>query len=98
MTTPDGAVQITELSGPDTALRLVECRSPRPRTGSRRARASLIDVRAAGVSFPELLQTTGLYQVKPALPFIPGSEVAGSFAARPQAPLCRPGDRVAAFA
>ena len=37
----------------------------------------LIDVRAAGVSFPELLQTRGQYQLKPDLPFVPGSEVAG---------------------
>ena len=37
----------------------------------------MIDVRAAGVSFPEVLQTRGAYQVKPELPFVPGSEVAG---------------------
>ena len=37
----------------------------------------LIEVRAAGVSFPELLQTRGQYQLKPDLPFVPGSEVAG---------------------
>ena len=32
---------------------------------------------AAGVAFPELLQTSGSYQIKPPLPFVPGSEVAG---------------------
>ena len=42
----------------------------------------MIDVRAAGVSFPEVLQTRGLYQLKPELPFVPGSEVAGVVQAR----------------
>ena len=37
----------------------------------------LVDVHAAGVSFPELLQTRGQYQLKPELPFVTGSEVAG---------------------
>jgi len=37
----------------------------------------VIDVQAAGVSFPEVLQSRGEYQLKPPLPFVPGSEVAG---------------------
>ena len=37
----------------------------------------LIEVRAAAVNFPDLLQTRGEYQHKPALPFIPGLELAG---------------------
>jgi NADPH2:quinone reductase len=37
----------------------------------------LVDVRACSVSFPDLLMTQGLYQYKPTMPFIPGSEVAG---------------------
>ena len=37
----------------------------------------MVDVHAAGVSFPEVLQTRGEYQLKPPLPFVPGSEVAG---------------------
>ena len=37
----------------------------------------LVDVRAAGVNFPDVLQTQGLYQYKPDLPFALGSEVAG---------------------
>ena len=43
----------------------------------------LVDVAAAGVSFPEVLQTRGEYQVKPPLPFVPGSEVAGIGPRRP---------------
>ena len=37
----------------------------------------LIDVKAAGVNFPDLLTVQGKYQIKPPLPFIPGTEVAG---------------------
>ncbi|MEU5694384.1 NADPH:quinone oxidoreductase family protein [Actinosynnema sp. NPDC020468] len=37
----------------------------------------LVDVRAAGVNFPDGLMVAGTYQVKPTPPFSPGSEVAG---------------------
>jgi NADPH2:quinone reductase len=60
-------------------------------------RVVLIDVEAAGVSFPEVLQTRGEYQVKPPLPFVPGSEVAGIVRSAPDGAQVRPGDRVAAF-
>ena len=43
----------------------------------------IVDVRAAGVSFPEVLQSRGEYQLKPELPFVPGSEVAGVVGAPP---------------
>ena len=57
----------------------------------------LVDVRAAGVSFPELLQTRGEYQLKPPLPFVPGSEVAGIVRSAPDDSGIAAGDRVAAF-
>lgn len=38
---------------------------------------ALVDVRAAGVNFPDLLIAQGLYQVRPELPFSPGGEGAG---------------------
>lgn len=37
----------------------------------------VIDVKAAGVNFPDVLIIQGKYQVKPALPFTPGNELAG---------------------
>ena len=37
----------------------------------------LIDVRAAGVNFVDGLFVAGQYQIKPPVPFTPGSEVAG---------------------
>jgi NADPH2:quinone reductase len=54
-------------------------------------------VHAAGVSFPEVLQTRGQYQMKPPLPFVPGSEVAGIVRSAPEGASVKPGDRVAAF-
>ncbi|UVW27656.1 NADPH:quinone oxidoreductase family protein [Massilia sp. H6] len=38
----------------------------------------VVDVRAAGVNFPDLLTVQGKYQVRPELPFTPGNEFAGS--------------------
>jgi NADPH2:quinone reductase len=37
----------------------------------------VIDVKAAGVNFPDVLIIQGKYQVKPALPFTPGNELSG---------------------
>ena len=38
----------------------------------------LVHVSAAGLNFPDLLIITGKYQLKPALPFSPGFEIAGT--------------------
>ncbi len=57
----------------------------------------LVDVEAAGVSFPEVLQSRGEYQLKPPLPFVPGSEVAGTVRSAPEGSGLKVGDRVAAF-
>src|SRR3954470_24196548 len=71
------ALQITELTGPDTALSLVDLREPEPSHMLTPGSGVIVDVHAAGVSFPEVLQTRGEYQFKPDLPFVPGSEVGG---------------------
>ncbi len=57
----------------------------------------LVDVHEAGVSFPDVLMTRGLYQVRPELPFVPGSECAGVVRAAAAGSAFEPGDRVAAF-
>lgn len=44
----------------------------------------LIEVVAAGISYPDLLRTQGRHQHRPALPFIPGGEVAGIVTAKPR--------------
>lgn len=38
---------------------------------------AMIDVKAAGVNFPDILLVEGKYQMKPETPFVPGMEVAG---------------------
>src|SRR6202011_1176405 len=91
------AIQIVSESGPDSALELVELPEPEPSHVLTPGSGVVIDVRAAGVSFPEVLQTRGEYQLKPALPFVPGSEVGGVVRSAPDGVGVRPGDRVAAF-
>ncbi len=54
----------------------------------------LIDVAAAGVSFPEVLMSRGLYQMKPPLPFVPGVEVTGTVREAPPESGFAVGDRV----
>ncbi len=91
------AVQIAELTGPRTALRVVDVPDPEPTHFLTPGEGVLVEVKAAGVSFPELLQTRGEYQMKPDLPFIPGSEVAGIVRSASAGSGLRPGNRVAAF-
>ncbi|MGC1441624.1 MAG: NADPH:quinone oxidoreductase family protein [Burkholderiaceae bacterium] len=58
-----------------------------------------IRVHASGVNFPDILMVEGKYQVKPALPFVPGLEVAGEvIECAPGVSHVHPGDRVIAFA
>jgi len=91
------AIQIADLSGPDSALRLVEVAEPDSTEAFAPGPGVVIDVHAAGVSFPELLQTRGQYQLKPPLPFVPGSEVGGVVRQAPPGSRFQPGDRVSAF-
>jgi NADPH:quinone reductase len=91
------AVQITELSGPDGALQIVDVPDPEPSHMLTPGRGVVVDVHSAGVSFPEVLQTRGEYQVKPPVPFVPGSEVGGVVRSAPEDAGLSPGDRVAAF-
>jgi NADPH2:quinone reductase len=91
------AIQIVEESGPDSALALVELPEPEPSHMLTPGAGVLVEVHAAGVSFPELLQTRGQYQMKPPLPFVPGSEVGGVVLSAPDGAAVKPGDRVAAF-
>jgi NADPH:quinone reductase len=91
------AVQIVELSGPDTALRVDDVPEPEPSHMLTPGSGVVVDVHAAGVSFPEVLQTRGQYQLKPPLPFVPGSEVAGTVRSAPAGASVKEGDRVAAF-
>ena len=90
-------MQIVELSGPETALSLVDAAEPEASHPMTPGRGVIVEVHAAGVSFPELLQTRGAYQIKPALPFVPGSEAGGIVRQAPEGASIKAGDRVAAF-
>ncbi|MEU7145389.1 NADPH:quinone oxidoreductase family protein [Nocardia sp. NPDC046473] len=85
------AVQITRLEGPQ-AVEYRELDDPVPGPGE-----VLIEVHAAGVTFPDVLLTRGEYQLKPELPFIPGYEVAGVVRVASADAGFEPGDRVAAI-
>ncbi|MBN9099037.1 MAG: NADPH:quinone oxidoreductase family protein [Pseudonocardia sp.] len=85
------AVQVVTLDGP-SAVQVREVPEP-----VRQPEQVLIDVRAAGVNFPDVLQSKGLYQYKPDPPFTLGSEVAGVVREAPDGSPLKPGDRVAAF-
>jgi NADPH2:quinone reductase len=83
------ALVVTTLAGPD-GLEWREVADPRAH-GS-----VLIDVRAAGVSYPDLLLARGQYQLKQEPPFVLGSEVAGVVVSAPPGSRWRNGDRVCA--
>jgi NADPH2:quinone reductase len=91
------AVQITELTGPRKALRINDVPEPAPEHPTTPGEGVIVEVRAAGVSFPEVLQTRGEYQIKPEVPFTPGSEVGGIVRSAPENANVEAGDRVAAF-
>ena len=54
----------------------------------------VVAVRAAGVSFPDLLMTRGEYQVRQPLPFTLGWEAAGDVVRAPSGSPFSAGDRV----
>jgi NADPH2:quinone reductase len=81
------ALELHALEGPDG---FAVVRRPSPVD----ADAIIIDVRAAGVSFPDLLMSRGRYQFRPELPAVLGSEVAGTVRSAPRGNPLRPGDRV----
>ena len=66
------ALQVRELLPGHGGARLADLPIPAPGPGEVRVR-----VRAAGVNFPDLLMTSGGYQLKPELPFVSGLEFAG---------------------
>ncbi|MGH3728149.1 MAG: NADPH:quinone oxidoreductase family protein [Micromonosporaceae bacterium] len=84
------AVQVVRLDGPE-ALELRDVPEP---DGDGQV---VVDVRAAGVTYPDVLLTRGRYQLRPEPPFTPGSEIAGVVRSAPSGAAVKPGDRVAGF-
>ena len=83
------AAVVTELNGPDGVV-IRDVPNPALKRGH-----VLIAVEYAGISFPDVLQTRGQYQVRPELPFTPGWEISG--VVHEDSGSFRAGDRVAAM-
>jgi NADPH2:quinone reductase len=77
-----------DFTGPDD-VRWTEADEPAPDGGV------LIDIAAAGVSFADLLQTRGGYQMKVPLPYTPGMDAAGVVRSAPPGTGLAAGQRVA---
>ncbi|MCP2252098.1 NADPH2:quinone reductase [Prauserella aidingensis] len=84
------AATVTRTDGP-AALEVADTPAPKPGDGQ-----VLIDVKAAGVNFPDLLLTKNMYQYKPEPPFTLGGELAGVVREAPAGSGFSAGDRVAA--
>jgi NADPH:quinone reductase len=69
---PVRAVVCREL-GPASQLVVSEIDDPEPGAGQ-----VLVGMEAAGVNYVDALFVEGRYQIKPPLPFVPGSEIAGT--------------------
>ena len=79
--------------GPPSQLVLEDIEPPVPAAGE-----VLVDVRAAGINYPDLLIIEDKYQIKATPPFSPGGEFAGVVAANGSgASRFRPGDAVIGF-
>jgi NADPH:quinone reductase-like Zn-dependent oxidoreductase len=86
------AVVITR-HGPPEVLQVQERPDPAPGPGQ-----VLIDVRAAGINFADVMARMGLYPAAPRPPAVVGYEVAGTVAATGDGvDSCRPGDRLIAM-
>ena len=86
------AIQCVQWGGPER-LQLSEVPLPEPTAGEVRIR-----VAAAGVNFPDALIIQKKYQVQPPLPFVPGTEVAGTIdAVGDGVSRLKAGERVVAF-
>src|SRR5213083_3012553 len=75
------------------ALQWKELPTPVPKAGE-----VLVEIKAASLNFPDLLIVQNKYQMKPPLPFVPGSEYAGTVDAVGEGVThLKVGDAVAAF-
>jgi len=79
--------------GPPESLVLEDVPSPKPGPGE-----VVVAIKAASVNFPDVLIIQNKYQVKPPLPFSPGSELAGVVKEiGADVKNVKPGDKVIAF-
>jgi NADPH2:quinone reductase len=84
---------VCEKYGPPDSLVVKDLPSPRAGRGE-----VVVSVKAASINFPDVLIIENKYQVKPPLPFSPGSELAGVIKEVGEGVSdWKPGDRVMAF-
>jgi NADPH2:quinone reductase len=88
------AVVVRSLDGPD-ALELRDVEEPTGAHPAADGARLVIDVHAAGVAFPDLLQSRGEYQISTPPPFVTGGEAAGVVREAPEGCGFAVGDRVA---
>src|ERR1700678_3042777 len=83
------AIRVKEFGGPEV-MQLVEVPDPKP-TGAQ----VVVRIRAAGVNPVDVYMRSGTYPRKPALPYTPGTDGAGTVELLgPDAKRFHPGDRV----
>lgn len=83
------SIQVTGLDGP-SSVAVQEVPDAVGRDGE-----VLVEVKALGISWPDLLQTKGQYQIKPEVPFQLGVDFAGFVRSAPAGAEVAVGDRVA---
>ncbi|WP_040863639.1 NADPH:quinone oxidoreductase family protein [Nocardia niigatensis] len=83
------AIALNAFNGPES-FEVIDAPEPDP------AGRVVIDVHGGGIAYPELLISRNLYQYKPQLPFIAGSELSGVVRHAPPESGLRPGQAVAA--
>jgi len=84
------AVVCRELGTADKLELVSDWPAPRPGPGE-----VLIEVKAAGLNFPDVLMIQGKYQYQPDMPFVPGAEFAGVVTAAGEGvSRYQPGDKV----
>jgi NADPH2:quinone reductase len=82
---------VRELGPPET-LRYEDVAAGEPADGMIR-----VNLRAAAINYFDSLMVAGQYQVKPELPFVPGSEISGIVESAPPGSNVKAGDRVMAM-
>ncbi len=90
------AAQLASFDGP-AALRIVDLPEPGTEPPLVPGPGVVLEVKAVGLSFVDLLHTRGEYQMRPDLPFVLGSEVAGIVRSAPPGAPVAAGDRAAAL-
>src|SRR4051794_18678498 len=87
------AWRVHSLGNPAEVMSLDEVDQPTPGDGQ-----VLVQVRAAGLNFPDVLMAMGMYQERPPLPFTPGVEVCGEIVGTGQRVLGSPAGGPGGFA